>query len=225
VGKATFANQNTNMGNLNGIGGPANLNPAFIQSPSSPAGTPGHTPGGGAPTVYSGPTGTGSTGSGQIGFGSDLSKPEQPAVGQNNSRGVAYAMRAATFAGSAMGGLAGMVAGAVPGGSHVANIIDKSATGGLRAAVMTGSIFGQAIKKYATDPTMSFGQSLKDVTGVKEDGMKGVVQAVGRVGTASVKSAHDEKSGMDQLKAYQQPQPDSTSQKPKQPIGFRKGLV
>lgn len=228
VGKATIGSQGFNLNNMNIAGGPGRgLEPIPLRS-SFPSSQP-KSPGGAAPVLYAGSTTTR-----RIGFGSSnttdtpgpsVQKDSQPV--QTPSRWPRHALRAASVTGATVGGAMSMVAGAVPAGKQVAESIGGITAGGLRAATMAGSLVGQAVQRRATGQSTSFGQAIKDVTGVREQGPSGIAKAVGRVGYAGVQAARDEEAGLKQVETYQAPQAGHNLQPQKRTIGFapRRGLV
>lgn len=149
----------------------------------------------------------------------------QPASGP--SRWPGYALRAASLTGAAMGGMMGTVAGAIPGGRQVAQTVGGVTAGGLRAVTMAGSLVGQAIHRRTTGQSTDFGQAVKDVTGVHEEGPRGMARAVGRIGYAGLQAARDEEAGLKQAELYQTPQAEHSLRPQRRPIGFnpRRGLV
>lgn len=206
------------------------------RGPGGPAG-----PGGLAPTIRAATQNTmgaseiprgidGSLNTGSIGF--RYPKEEQGSYGKTQGfanktpidvpKGISYAMKASSMLGGAVGGLMGMVGGAVPGGSKIAETLGQTTEGAARFVASTGGLIGQAIHKRATGGSESFGQALRDVTGVKEGGLSGMAKSVARVGHTGIVSAIDGTAGLQQISKLQRPgvAADESLKEPKQ-IGFR----
>lgn len=171
-------------------------------SPGIPVGVPG--------SVGSmGSFGTNATGTGNVGT------TQQASNIPPSSKWPSYAIKGAGVAGTAVGALFGMAAGAVPGGREAARLIKGVSVGGMRGTAAAGAVLGKAMQKYAQNSSNqpmslsntqkpSFSQSLRDATGVKSDGLKGTATALLRVGQVGVTAAGDEKKGIEAINALQQ---------------------
>lgn len=137
-----------------------------------------------------------------------------------------YGMAAANAAGKALGAMTRVTGGVVPSGERLADGLARGIEGGARVLGAAGATFGHAVHQRITGQADSMGEAVRKTTGVKEDGIKGTMKAVGRAGNIAMQSARDVKAGIQQLMAYQSQQfQEENLQKPT--IGFRqpgKGL-
>lgn len=224
AGGAMFGGSAAASNNVRGGGG---LGPVPVRATSG-GGIPG--PGGAAPTIYS--QASTPVPKRQIGFGSPDGVPETDTSSASQPKSnpwSGYAMTAAGITAGAVGGIMHVVSGAVPGGQQVAKTMSGAMQGTARFSVATGTVTAQALHRRVTGQSESIGQAVRDVTGVREDGIKGTFLAMKRAGSVGFAAAKDGSAGLQQLQQFQgiQQADQEDALKPKRVIGFRppaKGL-
>jgi len=134
---------------------------------------------------------------------------------------VGYAMTAANVATGAFGGLMQVASGAVPGGYQVSKTMTSAAQGAARFTVGASTVMGQALHQRMTGQSNTIGQALRQVTGVKENGLKGTFIAAQRAGNVGISAAKF--GNLQQLQQYQHQGKEQQAEimQPKRVIGFR----
>ncbi|MDA8228859.1 MAG: hypothetical protein M0T74_14410, partial [Desulfitobacterium hafniense] len=191
--------------------------PSYVNSPS-PIGTA-NSPGGMANTITASMDGQESAR--RIGFNVGSTSPSPSGTplfsqqGNTDSQGISnfrqhlpqYTMRAASVAGSTIGGFMGAMSSMIPGGKPIGDLFSSVTERSARMVAMSGIMAANTIK-HKSETGKGWAESARQMVGITQGGFVNTAKAIGRVGYTGIVAANDSQTGgqagLRQLEAYQQ---------------------